>query len=134
MSFRLQSYHTRVYCAQPCRSDYSSIQCEAVGDKTTIFSNFYPGPGPRGPLATPFPPPALPSLMALASSDCNAWPPLSAEEIGERMPSVPMWNLQGESPPHLVRDFTCKDFAAALEFVNGEPVCVFAHTIELDKM
>lgn len=54
----------------------------------------------------------------LKSNDCNAWPPLSAEEVDSLLPSVKAWKVVGDSPPKLEREFKTKNFQTALDFVN----------------
>ena len=55
---------------------------------------------------------------ALKSSDCNEWPPLSAEEIEVSKSAVPLWKVVGDSPPKLSREFKTKNFQCALDFIN----------------
>ena len=55
---------------------------------------------------------------ALKSNDCNAWPPLSAEEIEASKRKTPLWKVEGASPPVLVREFKTKNFQSALDFIN----------------
>ncbi len=58
--------------------------------------------------------------MNLKSSDCNAWPILTEEEIQERMSTLTMWKLiKGENSYKLVRDFTCKNFQCCLNFISA---------------
>ena len=54
----------------------------------------------------------------LKSSDCNSWPPLGTEEIKAQSNKLPLWSVEGESPPVLQREFKTKNFAAALEYIN----------------
>ena len=58
------------------------------------------------------------STADLKSSDCNKWPPLKKEEIDELKPGVPTWSVVGEEPPKLEREFKCKNFQCALDYVN----------------
>ena len=58
------------------------------------------------------------STAELKSSDCNKWPPLSKDETEALLPSVPTWSVVGEEPPKLEREFKCKNFQCALDYVN----------------
>ena len=60
--------------------------------------------------------------MALKSSDCNDWPPLSDEEVTGFMPSIPMWERKeygSDGLVKLVRSFTCKNFQVCLDFIQA---------------
>ncbi len=49
------------------------------------------------------------------------WPRLSAAEIEDRLSSTPMWHLEKglDDVPVLVREFVCKDFVSAVEFIKA---------------
>jgi 4a-hydroxytetrahydrobiopterin dehydratase len=65
-------------------------------------------------------------MADLKSSDCDAWPPLNATEIGERCSKTPMWTVEESEeegiPPKLVREFVCKNFMACVDFINAAAV------------
>lgn len=58
------------------------------------------------------------STSGLKSSDCNSWPPLSADEIETKVKELPLWIVQGTAPPILQREFKTKNFSTALEYIN----------------
>ena len=61
-------------------------------------------------------------MVTPKSSECDKWPPLSPEEINQRRDSVKLWTIvppEGESPAKLQREFVCKNFVAALDFITA---------------
>lgn len=58
------------------------------------------------------------STSGLKSSDCNSWPPLSADEIETKVKGLPLWIVEGKAPPILQREFKTKNFSTALEYIN----------------
>ena len=58
------------------------------------------------------------STSELKSSDCNSWPPLSADEIETKVKGLPLSVVEGKAPPILQREFKTKNFSTALEYIN----------------
>ena len=58
------------------------------------------------------------NTTSLKSNDCNAWPALSLDEIEVQKAKTPLWEVQGDSPPILVREFKTNNFQSALDFIN----------------
>jgi 4a-hydroxytetrahydrobiopterin dehydratase len=58
------------------------------------------------------------------SNECDAWPPLSADEIATKMNEIVMWKIEAKGqPPKLIREFVCKNFQSCLDFVALAGAC-----------